>query len=192
VNRAIELDPGPLLLVGHLTLDRDHGTGNDPKVSDWFISPRLPPTRGNRCLVERVGAGHSGRAQLRLNAGFLSITTEGISADFAPDLSTQKSNLGSHSGSDCGSRSRHTGDRTGLADKALVVHGRPAKIGCFPPALEATMGKRSTPKRLPCVRATSSCYRTGCLADVMHVSAGRTESAHEVAFSSVDNCRFYY
>ena len=96
VNRAIELDPGPLLLVGHsyagIVITE---AGNDPKVSGLVYIAAFAPDAGQsvaslNALVPVTPVA----AQIRLNAGFLSITTEGISADFAQDLSdTEKQTL---------------------------------------------------------------------------------------------------
>jgi len=96
VNRAIELDPGPLLLVGHsyagIVITE---AGNDPKVSGLVYISAFAPDAGQSIASLNASVPVTPvAAQLRLNAGFLSITTEGISADFAPDLSdTEKQTL---------------------------------------------------------------------------------------------------
>ena len=88
VNRAIALDPGPVLLVAH-----SYGgiviteAGNDPKVTGLVYVSAYAPDAGQSALslnalvpVTPVGA------EIRLNAGFLSLTREGILNDFAQDL----------------------------------------------------------------------------------------------------------
>ncbi len=88
VERAIALDPGPVLLVGH-----SYGgiviteAGNDAKVTGLVYVSAYAPDAGQSALslnalvpVTPVGA------EIRLNAGFLSLTPEGILNDFAQDL----------------------------------------------------------------------------------------------------------
>ena len=88
VERAIALDPGPVLLVGH-----SYGgiviteAGNDPKVSGLVYVSAYAPDAGQsalslNALVPATPVG----AEIRLNAGFLSLTPEGILNDFAQDL----------------------------------------------------------------------------------------------------------
>ncbi len=89
VNRAIELDPGPLLLVGHsyagIIITE---AGNDPKVGGLVYIAAFAPDAGQSIATLNASVPATPiAAQLSLNAGFLSITTEGISADFAQDLS---------------------------------------------------------------------------------------------------------
>ena len=92
VERAIALEPGPVLLVGH-----SYGgiviteAGNDPKVTGLVYVSAYAPDAGQSALslnalvpVTPVGA------EIRLNAGFLSLTPEGIVNDFAQDLSNQE------------------------------------------------------------------------------------------------------
>jgi len=92
VNRAIELDPGPLLLVGHsyagIVITE---AGNDPKVSALVYVAAFAPDAGQSVATLNASAPATPiAAQLRMNAGFLSISTEGISADFAQDLSDRE------------------------------------------------------------------------------------------------------
>ena len=88
VKRAIALDPGPVLLVAH-----SYGgiviteAGNDPKVTGLVYVSAYAPDAGQSALslnalvpVTPVGA------EIRQNAGFLSLTPEGIINDFAQDL----------------------------------------------------------------------------------------------------------
>jgi len=96
VNRAIELDPGPLLLVGHsyagIVITE---AGNDPKVSRLvYISAFAPDAGQSVTSLNALVPVTPVAAQTRLNAGFLSLTTEGIGGDFAQDLSdTEKQTL---------------------------------------------------------------------------------------------------
>jgi pimeloyl-ACP methyl ester carboxylesterase len=89
VNRAIELNPGPLLLVGHsyagIVITE---AGNDPKVSGLvYISAFAPDAGQSVSTLNALVPVTPITGDIRLNAGFLSITAEGISADFAQDLS---------------------------------------------------------------------------------------------------------
>ncbi len=88
VKRAIDLDSGPLLLVGHsyagIVITE---AGNDPKVSGLIYVSAFAPDAGqsvsslNALVPQTPVVG-----EIRLNAGFLSLTIEGIRADFAQDL----------------------------------------------------------------------------------------------------------
>ncbi len=96
VNRAIELDPGPLLLVGHsyagIVITE---AGNDPKVSGLVYIAAFAPNAGQSVAsLNAMVPVTPVAAEIRLNAGFLSITPGGVSADFAQDLSdTEKQTL---------------------------------------------------------------------------------------------------
>jgi pimeloyl-ACP methyl ester carboxylesterase len=96
VKRAIALDSGPLLLVGHsyagIVITE---AGNDPKVSGLVYVSAFAPDAGQSVASLNASAPVTPvTAEIRLNAGFLSITNEGISADFAQDLSdTEKQTL---------------------------------------------------------------------------------------------------
>jgi len=96
VNRAIDLDPGPLLLVGHsyagIVITE---AGNDPKVSGLvYISAFAPDVGQSVASLNASVPVTPVAAEIRLNAGFLSITAEGIHNDFAQDLSdTEKQTL---------------------------------------------------------------------------------------------------
>jgi pimeloyl-ACP methyl ester carboxylesterase len=88
LQRAIQLDPGPLLLVGH-----SYGgvviteAGNDPKVSGLVYVSAYAPDAGQSVVSLNAMAPETPvRAEIKLNAGFLSLTAEGIGADFAQDL----------------------------------------------------------------------------------------------------------
>jgi pimeloyl-ACP methyl ester carboxylesterase len=88
VKRAIELDPGPLLLVGH-----SYGgiviteAGNDPKVSGLvYISAFAPDVGQSASFLNGLVAPTPVIGQIRLNSGFLSLTPDGVRTDFAQDL----------------------------------------------------------------------------------------------------------
>jgi pimeloyl-ACP methyl ester carboxylesterase len=88
VNRAIELDPGPLLLVGHsyagVVITE---AGNDPKVSGLvYISAFAPDAGQSVSTLNALVPITPITGAIKLSSGFLSITAEGISADFAQDL----------------------------------------------------------------------------------------------------------
>jgi pimeloyl-ACP methyl ester carboxylesterase len=89
LQRAIKLDPGPLLLVAH-----SYGgvviteAGNDPKVKGLVYISAYAPDAGQSVgiLNALVPVITPITAEIRLNAGFLSVTAEGIRNDFAQDL----------------------------------------------------------------------------------------------------------
>jgi pimeloyl-ACP methyl ester carboxylesterase len=88
LKRAIGLDPGPLLLVGH-----SYGgvviteAGNDPKVSGLVYVAAFAPDAGQSVSSLNASAPATPvTMEVRLSGGFLSLTVEGIRADFAPDL----------------------------------------------------------------------------------------------------------
>jgi pimeloyl-ACP methyl ester carboxylesterase len=88
VNRAIELDPGPLLLVGHsyagVVITE---AGNDPKVSGLvYISAFAPDTGQSVSSLNALVPKTPVMSEISFDAGFLSLTNEGIRADFAQDL----------------------------------------------------------------------------------------------------------
>jgi pimeloyl-ACP methyl ester carboxylesterase len=89
VQRAIALDPGPLLLVGH-----SYGgiviteAGNDPKVSGLiYISAFAPDIGQSVSSLNSLVGDTPVMKEIRANAGFLSLTPEGVRTDFAQDLS---------------------------------------------------------------------------------------------------------
>src|SRR5271170_4393979 len=89
LQRAIELDPGPLLLVGHsyagIVITE---AGNDPKVSGLvYISAFAPDAGQSVASLNALVPVTPVTGEIRANGGFLSITANGISADFAQDLS---------------------------------------------------------------------------------------------------------
>lgn len=88
VERAIALDPGPVLLVGH-----SYGgiviteAGNDPKVSGLVYVSAYAPDLGQTALsLNAMVPAAPVATEIRQNAGFLSLTPEGILNDFAQDL----------------------------------------------------------------------------------------------------------
>lgn len=88
LQRAIEFDPGPLLLVGHsyagVVISE---AGNDPKVSGLvYISAYAPDVGQSVASLNALAPETPVTLEFSLNAGFLSLTNEGIRADFAPDL----------------------------------------------------------------------------------------------------------
>jgi pimeloyl-ACP methyl ester carboxylesterase len=88
VKRAIELDPGPLLLVGHsyagVVITE---AGNDPKVSGLvYISAYAPDAGQSVFSLNALLPNTPVNQEIIVNEGFLSLTKEGISADFAQDL----------------------------------------------------------------------------------------------------------
>ena len=75
VNRAIELDPGPLLLVGHsyagIVITE---AGNDPKVSGLVYIAAFAPDAGQSVAsLNALAPVTPVAAQIRLNAGFLAL-----------------------------------------------------------------------------------------------------------------------
>jgi pimeloyl-ACP methyl ester carboxylesterase len=88
-KRAIALQQGPVLLVGH-----SYGgaviteAGNDPKVAGLVYVAAFAPDTGE--AVGDLGKGFPqppGLAELRPDAaGYLSLTEKGVSEDFAQDL----------------------------------------------------------------------------------------------------------
>jgi pimeloyl-ACP methyl ester carboxylesterase len=97
VKRAIALEDGPVLLVGH-----SYGgvviteAGTDPKVSGLvYIAAFAPNDNGSINQLSQGGTPPPGIAELRPDAqGFLKITPKGISEDFAQDLTpAEKANL---------------------------------------------------------------------------------------------------
>ena len=88
LRRAIEFDPGPLLLVGHsyagVVISE---AGNDPKVSGLvYISAYAPDSGQSVVSLNALVPETPVTLEFSLNEGFLSLSNEGIRADFAPDL----------------------------------------------------------------------------------------------------------
>jgi pimeloyl-ACP methyl ester carboxylesterase len=92
LQRAMALDPGRILLVGH-----SYGgvviteAGNDPKVTGLvYISAYAPDVGQTVFSLNALLPETPVNQEIIVNAGFLSLTKEGISADFAPDLSEKE------------------------------------------------------------------------------------------------------
>ena len=88
VERAIALDPGPVLLVGH-----SYGgiviteAGNDPKVTGLVYVSAYAPDAGQSALsLNALVPATPVAMEILVSAGFLSLTPEGILNDFAQDL----------------------------------------------------------------------------------------------------------
>jgi pimeloyl-ACP methyl ester carboxylesterase len=89
VKRAITLEDGPVLLVGH-----SYGgvviteAGTDPKVSGLvYVAAFAPNDTGSINQLSQGGTPPPGIAEVRPDAqGFLKLTPKGISEDFAQDL----------------------------------------------------------------------------------------------------------
>jgi pimeloyl-ACP methyl ester carboxylesterase len=96
LQRAIELDPGPLLLVGHsyagIVITE---AGNDPKVNGLvYISAFAPDTGQSVAALNALVPKTPVMSEISLTEGFLSLTNEGVRADFAQDLpDTEKQTL---------------------------------------------------------------------------------------------------
>jgi pimeloyl-ACP methyl ester carboxylesterase len=96
LQRAMELDPGPILLVGHsyagVVITE---AGNDPKVNGLvYISAYAPDAGQSVFSLNALLPKTPVNQEIIVNEGFLSLTKEGISADFAQDLpDTEKQTL---------------------------------------------------------------------------------------------------
>ena len=91
-ERAIDLEDGPLLLVGH-----SYGgaviteAGNDPKVSGLVYVSAVAPDKGESALGLIMSVPTPIGAELRPDkSGFLKLTPKGIAADFAQDLTAEE------------------------------------------------------------------------------------------------------
>ena len=88
VKRAIELDSGPLLLVGHsyagVVITE---AGNDTKVSGLvYVSAFAPDVGQTVSSLNALVPETPVMQEIRVNTGFLNLTLEGIRSDFAQDL----------------------------------------------------------------------------------------------------------
>lgn len=96
VNRAIQLENGPILLVGH-----SYGgvviteAGNDPKVAGLVYVAAYALDTGESILsVSKSGPSAPLSDELRPDdSGFLKVTEKGINEDFAQDLPEQERNI---------------------------------------------------------------------------------------------------
>ncbi len=89
LRRAIALDPGPLVLVGHSyggVVITEAGTA--PKVSGLVYVAAFAPDTGESVMsLNALVATTPVMKGIALNSGFLSLSEEAIRADFAQDLS---------------------------------------------------------------------------------------------------------
>lgn len=88
LKRALELETGPVLLVGHsyagVVITE---AGNDPKVIGLvYIAAYAPDTEQTVFFLNTLAPPAPINQEIILNAGFLSLTEKGVSTDFAPDL----------------------------------------------------------------------------------------------------------
>jgi pimeloyl-ACP methyl ester carboxylesterase len=88
LQRAMQPLPGPMLLVAH-----SYGgvviteAGNDPKVSGLVYISAYAPNAGESVFsLNKLAPATPVNQEITVNAGFLSLTDEGIRADFAQDL----------------------------------------------------------------------------------------------------------
>jgi pimeloyl-ACP methyl ester carboxylesterase len=91
-QRAIALEDGPLLLVGH-----SYGgaviteAGNDPKVAGLVYVSAVAPDHGESALGLITSVQTPVGSELRPDkSGFLKLTPKGIAEDFAQDLSAKE------------------------------------------------------------------------------------------------------
>jgi pimeloyl-ACP methyl ester carboxylesterase len=91
-QRAIDLEDGPVLLVGH-----SYGgaviteVGNDPKVAGLVYVSAVAPDKGESTFGLITSVPTPIGSELRPDkSGFLKLTSKGISEDFAQDLSAKE------------------------------------------------------------------------------------------------------
>ena len=91
-QRAIALEDGPVLLVGH-----SYGgaviteAGNDPKVAGLVYVSAVAPDKGNPTLGLISSVPTPIDSELRPDSsGFLKLTPKGVAEDFAQDLSAKE------------------------------------------------------------------------------------------------------
>jgi len=91
-QRAIALEDGPVLLVGH-----SYGgaviteAGNDPKVAGLVYVAAVAPDKGQSAFGLITSVPTPVGAELRPDkSGFLKLTPKGIAEDVAPDLSARE------------------------------------------------------------------------------------------------------
>jgi pimeloyl-ACP methyl ester carboxylesterase len=92
VNRALALEQGPILLVGH-----SYGgaviteAGNDPKVAGLVYVAAVAPDQGESAFGLITSVATPAGAELRPDSmGFLKLTPKGIAEDFAQGLSASE------------------------------------------------------------------------------------------------------
>ena len=91
-QRAIALEDGPILLVGH-----SYGgaviteAGNDPKVAGLVYVSAVAPDQGESTFGLITSVATPIGSELRPDkSGFLKLTSKGIAEDFAQDLSAKE------------------------------------------------------------------------------------------------------
>jgi pimeloyl-ACP methyl ester carboxylesterase len=91
-QRAIALEDGPVLLVGH-----SYGgaviteAGNDPKVAGLVYVSAVAPDKGESAFALITSVPTPVGSELRPDkSGFLKLTPKGIAEDFAQDLSAEE------------------------------------------------------------------------------------------------------
>jgi len=91
-QRAIALEDGPVLLVGH-----SYGgaviteAGNDPKVAGLVYVSAVAPDKGESAFVLITSVPTPIGAELRPDkSGFIKLTPKGVAEDFAQDLSPKE------------------------------------------------------------------------------------------------------
>jgi pimeloyl-ACP methyl ester carboxylesterase len=95
VKRALALEDGPTLLVGH-----SYGgsviteAGNDPKVAGLIYAAAFAPDKEESTLDQIKANPTPVGMELRPDAsGFIKLSAKGIAEDFAPDLPEAEQNL---------------------------------------------------------------------------------------------------
>jgi pimeloyl-ACP methyl ester carboxylesterase len=91
-QRAIALENGPLLLVGHSYAGAViTEAGNDPKVAGLVYVAAVAPDKGESAFGLIASVPTPIESELRPDAsGFLKLTSTGIAEDFAQDLSREE------------------------------------------------------------------------------------------------------
>jgi pimeloyl-ACP methyl ester carboxylesterase len=91
-QRAIALEDGPLLLVGHSYAGAViTEAGNDPKVAGLVYVSAVAPSTGESAFGLITSVPTPIDSELRPdNSGFLKLTPKGIAEDFAQDLSAKE------------------------------------------------------------------------------------------------------
>jgi pimeloyl-ACP methyl ester carboxylesterase len=91
-QRAIALEAGPVLLVGHSYAGAViTEAGNDPKVAGLVYVSAVAPDQGESTFALITSVQTPIGSELRPDqSGFLKLTSKGISEDFAQDLSPKE------------------------------------------------------------------------------------------------------
>ena len=126
-QRAIALEDGPVLLVGH-----SYGgaviteAGNDPKVAGLVYVSAVAPDTGESALGLISSVPTPIGSEIRPdNYGFLKLTPKGVAEDFAQDLPTQRNcRFDSHAGPGKCHCNERRGNDPGLEVETIFVHHR--------------------------------------------------------------------